>query len=261
MSRYYRSFLEESGVAYTSRTTAFATATGITDTTILGALNTFDLGLISNSLDTKMKAVYPFVGGTAATHKYNFMDSRDLDVAFRLTLFGGWTHTSKGIVGSGTNNYANTNLNALTHTSASDNSFSIYKQNNSTINECYIRAGYPVQSSNGTTEIISYNSSTYILSSGTAEKSIVDVSKGFYMVNRNSNNLSLFKNTTKTSFTDAFTTQYNGNYIIGNGTDVNNYATNNTLSFIHIGSKLTDGEQTIFYNLIQDMQTTLARNI
>ena len=63
--------------SYTARTTAFATATGITDATILGALNTFDLGLISNSLDTKMKAVYPFLGGTASTHKYNFMNAVD----------------------------------------------------------------------------------------------------------------------------------------------------------------------------------------
>lgn len=83
-------------VGYTSRTTAFASATGITDVTILGALNTFDLGLISNSLDTKMKALYPFVGGTATTHKYNFMDSRDLNAAFRLQFSGGFTHSSTG---------------------------------------------------------------------------------------------------------------------------------------------------------------------
>jgi len=110
MSRYYRSFLEESGAVYTARTTAFATATAITDTTILNALNTFDLGLISNGLDTKMKAVYPFVGGTSTTHQYNFFDPRNLDVAFRLQFYGGWTHNSNGVTGS-TNAYADTYLN------------------------------------------------------------------------------------------------------------------------------------------------------
>ena len=244
-----------------TRTAAFAAATGITDTTILNALNTFDAGLISNGLDTKMKALYPFVGGTATTHKYNFMDARDLDAAFRLTFNGGWTHSVNGIQGNGTNTYANTNLNALTHISASDNSFSIYKQNNSTINECYIRAGYPTATAVGMSEIFSYNSSTYILSSGTGEFGVSGVSKGFYMVNRNSNNLSLFKNTTKTSFTDAFTTQYNGNYIIGNGNDLPQYVMNNALSFIHIGNNLSDGEQTIFYNLIQAFQTSLSRQV
>jgi len=93
---------------YTTRTTAFATATGITDTTILNALNTFDTGLISNGLDTKMKALYPFVGGTANTHKYNFMDPRDLDAAFRLVFSGGYIHSSTGALPNGTNGYANT---------------------------------------------------------------------------------------------------------------------------------------------------------
>ena len=78
---------------YTARTSAFAAATGITDTTILNALNTFDTGLISNGLDTKMKALYPFVGGTANTHKFNFMDARDTDAAFRLQFNGGYIHS------------------------------------------------------------------------------------------------------------------------------------------------------------------------
>jgi hypothetical protein len=255
------SSMSKGGTFYTSRTTSFATATGITDVTILNALNTFDLGLTSNGLDTKMKAIYPFVGGTSAAHKFNFMDSRDLDAAFRLTFFGGWTHSSLGIVGSATNNYADTNLNALTHISASDNSFSIYKQNNSSINECYVRVGTPISTSVNMSELFSYGSSTYIQSSGTGEYSITGTTKGFYMVNRNVNTLSLFKNTTKNSFTDTFTTQYNGNYIIGNGSDANNYAINNTLSFIHIGQNLNDSQQAIFYNLIQTLQTSLGRAV
>ena len=90
---------------YTTRTAAFAAATGITDATILGALNTFDTGLISNGLASKMKALYPFVGGTANTHKYNFMDARDLDVAFRGIFNGGFAHSSNGILPNGTNAY------------------------------------------------------------------------------------------------------------------------------------------------------------
>jgi hypothetical protein len=96
---------------YTSRTTAFAAATGITDTTILNALNTFDTGLISNGLATKMKALYPMVGGTATTHKFNFMDARDVDAAFRIQFNGGWTHPSTGALPNGSNAYANTFFN------------------------------------------------------------------------------------------------------------------------------------------------------
>jgi hypothetical protein len=96
--------------SYTARTTAFIAATGITDTTIINALNTMDLSLISNGLDTKMKALYPFVGGTASTHKYNFMDARDLNAAFRLTFNGGWTHSSTGALPNGTNAVSYTHL-------------------------------------------------------------------------------------------------------------------------------------------------------
>lgn len=36
----------------------------------------------------KCRAIYPFVGGTASTHRWNLKDPRDLDAAFRLTFNG-----------------------------------------------------------------------------------------------------------------------------------------------------------------------------
>ena len=95
---------------YTARTTAFLAATGITDTTIANALNAMDLALIAAGLDTKMYALYPIVGGTATTHKYNFMNPADTDAAFRLTFSGGWTHSATGALPNGTTGYANTHL-------------------------------------------------------------------------------------------------------------------------------------------------------
>lgn len=49
----------------------------------------------------KIKALYGFVGGTAATHKWNWKDMRDLDAAFRLSWNGGVTHSNLGIKGNG----------------------------------------------------------------------------------------------------------------------------------------------------------------
>ena len=83
--------------SYTARTLAFLAATGITDTTISNALNTMDIALIANGLDTKMKALYPFVGGTASTHKFNFMNAADTDAAFRLTFAGGGTRINVSV--------------------------------------------------------------------------------------------------------------------------------------------------------------------
>lgn len=56
-------------------------------------------------------AVYGFVGGTAASHKWNWKDLRDVDAAFRLTYTGGVTHNSNGIQFDGSTGYAQSYFN------------------------------------------------------------------------------------------------------------------------------------------------------
>jgi hypothetical protein len=58
----------------------------------------------------KCKAIYGFVGGTAASNKWNWKDMRDLDAAFRLTFNGTITHSNNGIQGDGSTGYADTHL-------------------------------------------------------------------------------------------------------------------------------------------------------
>ena len=71
---------------------AFLTAAAITDPTITSAIDTLVVQLKADSIWSKMKALYPFVGGTASTHKYNLKNPLDTDAAFRLVFNGGWTH-------------------------------------------------------------------------------------------------------------------------------------------------------------------------
>ncbi len=92
---------------------AFLSAAGITDPTISSAINTLVVDLKAASIWSKMKAVYPFVGGTASTHKWNLVNPLDTDAAFRLVFNGGWTHSANGALPNGTNGYANTYLNAF----------------------------------------------------------------------------------------------------------------------------------------------------
>lgn len=98
------------GSAFDPDAQAFITASGITDPTQQTAINSLVLGLKSNGLWTKMNAIYPFVGGTSSTHKWNLKDPRDLDAAYRLVFSGGWTHSSTGAKPNGVNAYANTYL-------------------------------------------------------------------------------------------------------------------------------------------------------
>ena len=254
---------------YTTRTTAFAAATGITDTTILNALNTFDTGLISNGLDTKMKAVYPFVGGTATTHKYNFMDARDLDIAFRINWYGGVTHNLNGITGNNVNGYGDTMLNVLTD--ISDKNYvhcSLYQRNNINENKSTIGS----TSSNGGFGLgifTRYNGEFY----GSAyTPSVLAVmtnldSRGFYLATRTGlNNAKQYKvlqgNTTSAVNTTTTTSTSSSNFVVlGNGNYFAFRYSLANLSFTSIGSGMNDSETSVLATLTQAMQTSLSRQV
>jgi hypothetical protein len=72
---------------YLPLTTAWIAATSETNTTILNALNTFEAGLIANSLTGKFNALYPFVGGTSGKHSLNFIDTTTFQISFFHSYF------------------------------------------------------------------------------------------------------------------------------------------------------------------------------
>lgn len=109
---------------------AFLTATGITDSTITSAINTLVTDLKANSLWTKIKALYPFVGGTATTHKYNLKDPQDTDAAFRLTMVGGLTHDANGVTGNGSTGYMDSYFKDTNFNGQNDAGFLVYCRNN-----------------------------------------------------------------------------------------------------------------------------------
>jgi hypothetical protein len=255
--------MKKGGSSYTARTTAFATATGITDVTILGALNTFDLGLISNSLDTKMKAVYPFVGSTSTTQKYNFMDARDLNAAFRLSFNGGGTFSSNGYQPNGTNAFADTFLIPSSSLLLNSIHISAYVRNDLT-------SDAPVMSS----EDVSYNKGLYIwpktsssiysvrINDDTSQTGSVSVVKGLHIATRTASNVKKYRvnNTQMFNVTTAPSSLNTDSIYIAKSRNNANYFANQ-IAFISIGDGLTDGEATTFYNLVQNMQTTLSRQV
>lgn len=84
---------------------------------------------------SKMKAIYPFIGGTASSHKWNLKDPRDVDAAFRLTFSGGWTHSANGAKPNGTNGYADTAFNPRTHLTAWNASLGFYNRTATIVND------------------------------------------------------------------------------------------------------------------------------
>jgi len=75
---------------------------------------------------SKCNAIYGMVGGTAAAHKWNWKDMRDLDEAFRLTFPNGATHDNNGILFNGTTQYAETFINPSTQITPTNLHLSVF---------------------------------------------------------------------------------------------------------------------------------------
>jgi hypothetical protein len=78
---------QPSASIYDPATQAFLDASGL-DESYAPALDGLVLGLKQAGLWSKMEAVYPFIGGTEALHRWNLIDPRDTDDAYRLTFTG-----------------------------------------------------------------------------------------------------------------------------------------------------------------------------
>lgn len=81
-------------------TTAFLAASGITDGTMTTALQNFEAGMTTYGLTSKMKMVYPLLGGAIGTVKWNFMNPANTDAAGRLVVTGSVNIATNGISGS-----------------------------------------------------------------------------------------------------------------------------------------------------------------
>jgi hypothetical protein len=252
---------------------AFITAAGITDATQQQAINTLVVDMKGYGIWTKMKAIYPFVGGTATTHKYNLKDPRDLDAAFRLSFNGGWTHSSNGALPNGSNAYADTYFSQLNgFDSVSSASIGAYIRTDSSSNSGDMGAGGTNTASSGMLIYSSFGGSTYygcalaasIIGTGSTNTD----SKGFYSVVRDSGVQRQYKRgdiTINVSETESIGTISNLNIYIGglnpsSGNTLYLYSDRQT-AFNFIGSSLTQTEIDNFYTAVQAFQTKLSRNV
>ena len=114
------------GVSFDADALAFITAASITDNTQKTAINTLVTDLKTYGIWSKMKAIYPFVGGTESQHRFNLKDPRALDGAFYITFYGGMSHSNLGIVPNGTTAYADTKFNPTGNLSVNNAHISSY---------------------------------------------------------------------------------------------------------------------------------------
>jgi hypothetical protein len=250
---------------------AFITAAAITDATQQSAINTLVVDLKAYGVWTKMKALYPFVGGTASTHKWNLKDPRDLDAAFRLVFFGGGSHGTGGWTPNGTNGWAETYLKPSISLSLNSTHLSFYSRTNiSEIkNDMGARTSELVDD-DGILLVIgrSLNTSFYrVNTTGTYPNFSDTNSLGLMTISRTANNVQKGYRNATLKGTDTTTSSGLSTTSIGIATfNLQNSTKQSTFSskqcaFASIGDGLTDTEAANLYTAVQAYQTTLSRNV
>lgn len=252
----------------------FISASGITNLTQRTAVNQLTIDLKSYGIWDKTKAVYPFIGGTAATHKWNLKDPQDTDAAFRLTFFGSMTHNSNGITGNGTNAYALTYVIPSSSLTLNSTSVTIYSRTNENTNSIEIgmgvdagaspeRLSLSIRYANGFySDQYNYNTgrigltNTSSLGMFTGNRSASNVHKGY----RNGTQIG----TTNTGAPGALTNLSVPIAIMAlyrKDTSSGVYYSSKNIAFAHIGDGLTDAEVLNLYNAVQRYQTILGRQV
>lgn len=235
----------------------FLGATNIQDATITNAVDTLVQGLKTDGVWSKLKAIYPFVGGTPTTHKFNLANALDEDTAFRLAFSGGITHTSNGVQGNGVNGYANTFISPSTNLGQNSVAVNIYSRTNVSGN-----ADFGGQNINGYLNLsskqyfkINQNTSFSITTGTTASLGL------FSFIRTNATQESVYKNGSllETFSKNSITPSATNLAILGLPFSVE--FGNKQQAFTSIGDGLTPTEVSNLYTRVQAFQTTLNRQV
>jgi hypothetical protein len=125
---------------------AFVTAAAITDRAQKAAANHYVRSFKFYGLWTKSVGLYPFLGGTAAAHKFNLINPVDNDAAFRMAFNGTWTHDNTGAIPV-SSAYGDTKINADSNLPGNNVHVALAGHNNgSMISASVVEAGAQVGS-------------------------------------------------------------------------------------------------------------------
>ena len=264
---YYRI---RANVGYDPEAQAFfdrvTTAGGSLSTAEQDAVNDLVIQMKVDGIWTKMKAIYPMVGGgdpdpakAAAACAQNLKSS-----SFTGTFSSGWTFASTGVTPDGFSAYMDTGLNASTQLSTPSHLSKYTGTNDNTgtdeidmgVRDFWLSLWY---NGSGLNDLLARNQSVNVLLNG----GTVTDSRGFGLTTKISNTAKIFMNNVqKDSKTDTTTIYTDNNIYLGsynaNGADL---FSKRDFRFASIGDGLTDTEASDFYTAVQTFQTTLSRQV
>ena len=251
-------------LSYDTASRSFFTATSITDTVQMRAINDLVISLKKDSLWDKFLAIYPMIGGSASTTKWNLKDPRDDDAAYRLTFFGNPVFSPTGVLFPTTADYADSHLVDTAMGGYNNSAISYYSRTQNSI------SGYDMGCTDGA---YPYNELS-IYSNAADTSNSADNTEWFgYNPNLNTpNTTGLFM----ISSTDSDVKRYRNGVVVGAyGQPPHNSYTDLTIligtsrvtsrpgqkecALATIGNGLTDAQALDFYNIVQAFETKLNR--
>jgi hypothetical protein len=228
------------------------------------AVNNLVNQLKSAGLWGSMKAIYPMVGNSASTCKFNLVNPQDTDAAFRLSFIGTWTFDSLGAKPNGVaGTYADTFFVPSTGFTTTNGHMSYYSFTNSAA-AVAVEMGANGASSAGECNVAlrfsDGNQYTFFAQAGGGVTS--GATSAGYLINNRAANTEGWRNGTRVINTGngaALTTQ---KIVLGgqnnNGTIFRN--SSRGCAFSSIGNSLPTGGAVNLTNIVNTFCRTLQRN-
>ena len=238
------------------------TAGGILSVTEQFAVTQLVIQMKLDDIWSKMKAIYPMVGASAAACAQN-LKSSSFTGTFTAT---GWTFARTGVTPNGTSAFMDTGLIPNTELSLNSAHISTYSRTNSAVDGAdigssdkpdYVGGIYIVQKWSDGNSYPNLHSLTSATPSGYPD------SRGFFLLRRNnSSQIIMSKNAINTTISQTSTTKTTIPIALGAlKQSPTTFYSNRELAFNSIGDGLTDTEASNFYTAVQAFQTTLSRNV
>jgi hypothetical protein len=254
----------ENPVGYDSDAKAFFTSSAISDTVQMNAVNDFVVALKKDSLWNKFIAIYPMVGGTAATTKWNLKDPRDADEAYRLTFYGTPAFSDSGILFPSIHDYADSHLidtamggynnSAISYYSTTQNAISGYDMGCADTSYPYNELS--IYSNSADTTYGADNTEWF----GYGPNLPTPNTTGLFMLSSTESNVSRYRNGIAVgSFGQPPRQAYTNTTIWIGTTRGASRDGKKQCALATIGNGLTDTQAMDFYNIVQTFETKLGR--
>jgi hypothetical protein len=254
--------------AYLAAVTA---AGGSVDATITSATNTLFVDLKAAGIYTKLVAMYPFIGATAASNAFNALTPISGSSYYYLNFVGPWTHNASGSQGNGTSTAANTYMiNSTSFPTFADSGgnrhLAVYTNGDGGLTNIGYEWGGGAGAEN--VLIVNYNGNTQYSGFGSYTSNTNTSPTGFFVAQITASLQSNFKNGTSVG-SNSGRSDSSINYYLSIGNDNRTVApgfasvgenSDKRFAFAAAGAALTDAQNTTYSSIVTAFNTTLGRN-